>query len=106
MHVFPNEMKQYVWMAIPITTFLMFVARALSVLLALLPFRVGIRKKLFVSWGGLRGATPIAFALIPVIEGIPNAHVIFNSVFAIVVFSVLVQMTTLGWVAKKLKLTE
>jgi cell volume regulation protein A len=106
LQVFPGEMKAYVWMSIPIALFLMVVARPASVLLATLPFKGGIKKKLFVSWAGLRGATPIAFALIPVIEGIPKADLIFNCVFVIVIFSVVIQMTTLVWVARKLKLTE
>ena len=54
------------------TLFLFIVARPLSVLASFLPFRQPFRKQLFISWIGIKGATPIVFALIPLIMGVPN----------------------------------
>jgi cell volume regulation protein A len=53
---------------------------------------------------GLRGGVPIVFATYPLIAGIEKAEMIFNLVFFISVTSVLLQGTTLAYVAKLLHL--
>jgi cell volume regulation protein A len=58
------------------------------------------RRRLYISWVGLRGAVPIVFATYPLIAGIEKAEMIFNIVFFISVTSVLIQGTTLSLVAK------
>jgi cell volume regulation protein A len=60
---------------------------------------------LFISWVGLRGAVPIVFATYPLIAGAEKADMIFNIVFFISLTSVLIQGTTLPYVAKLLHLT-
>ena len=57
-----------------------------------------------MSWVGLRGGVPIVFATYPLIAGIEKADTIFNLVFFISVTSVLLQGTTLTYVAKFLHL--
>jgi cell volume regulation protein A len=81
------------------------VARPLGVFSSLAFFKTNTRSKLFVSWVGLRGAVPIVFATYPLIAGIEKAGLIFNLAFFISITSVLLQGTTLGWVAKKLHLS-
>ena len=83
----------------------MFLARPISVFLSLVFYKVGLRKKLFVSWVGLRGAVPIILATYPLTSGVEKANIIFNLVFFISVTSVLIQGTSLPLVAKWLKLT-
>ena len=61
---------------------------------------LNIRKKLFLSWVGLRGAVPIIFATYPMLAGVSVAKDIFNLVFFISVSSVLLQGTTLPMVAR------
>jgi cell volume regulation protein A len=68
-------------------------------------FKTNTRSKLFVSWVGLRGSVPIVFATYPLIAGIPKAELIFNLVFFISITSVLLQGTTLAYVAKLLHVT-
>jgi cell volume regulation protein A len=83
-----------------ISIFLILVARPLSVFLSLLFVKLPTRKKLYISWVGLRGAVPIVFATYPLLAGIDKANMIFNIVFFVSVTSVIIQGTTLSVVAK------
>lgn len=74
---------------------LLLLARPLSVLLALLPFRVPWREQIFVSWAGLRGAVPIVLATIPLAEGIEGADRLVDTVFVLVIVFTLVQGATM-----------
>lgn len=103
--VFPSQILPVIGMGLLISAFLIFVARPLGVFISLSFFNLNRRSKLFVSWVGLRGAVPIVFATYPLIAGIEKAGLIFNLAFFISVTSVLLQGTTLAWVAKKLHLT-
>jgi len=100
--VFPSRVIPLIGMGVLISAFLMFVARPIGVFAALVFFKSNIRSKLFISWVGLRGGVPIVFATYPLIAGIPKAELIFNLVFFISISSVLLQGTTLSWVAKLL----
>ncbi|WP_372452271.1 potassium/proton antiporter [Saccharothrix obliqua] len=85
---------------------LVLVARPVSVLVAALPFRVPWREQAFISWSGLRGAVPIVFALIPLIQGMPDAQHLVDVVFVLVVVLTVVQGTTLPWLARWLRLEK
>jgi potassium/hydrogen antiporter len=103
--VFPKQIIPYLGIGILISLVLILVARPLSVFLSLMFFKMGTRKKLFISWVGLRGAVPIVLATYPLTAGIEKANVVFNLVFFISVTSVLLQGTTLPLVARWLNLT-
>jgi len=103
--VFPKQILPYLGIGILISSLLIFVARPLSVFLALAFFKLEFRKKLFVSWVGLRGAVPIVLAIYPLTAGVEKANIIFNLVFFISVTSILIQGTTIPVVAKWLKLS-
>lgn len=98
--VFPSKVIPVIGIGLLISAFLIFVARPIGVFASLAFFKVNIRGKLFLSWVGLRGAVPIVFATYPLIAGLPKAEMIFNLVFFISVTSVLIQGTTLPYVAK------
>ena len=51
-------------------------------------------------------SVPIIFATYPLIAGVENARVIFNVVFFMTIVSLLVQGTTVGYMAKLLKLID
>ncbi len=84
---------------------LVLLARPLSVLVALLPFRFSLPAQAFVSWSGLRGAVPIVLALIPLTQGRPGARELVGAVFVLVVVLTVVQGGTLPHLAKALGLS-
>jgi cell volume regulation protein A len=102
----PSEFPQALLPAIVIGLVLLLVARPLSVIVSLTPFRIGLRDQAFLSWAGLRGAVPVVLATVPATAGTPGAESIFNLVFVLVVIFTLVQAPTLPWVARRLGLTE
>ena len=101
----PHEMLGVSVCAMLIGLFMIFVARPLTVMLCLLPFRqMTFKAKCFVSWVGLRGAVPIIFATYPVVSEIPGSQAIFNIVFFITLLSLIFQGMTIAPVAKWLSL--
>ena len=98
--VFPSRIVPVIGVGLLISLFLIVVARPLSVLLTLAPFKMNNRVRVFISWVGLRGAVPIVFATFPLMAGLEKADMIFNIVFFISVTSVLIQGTTIPRVAK------
>jgi cell volume regulation protein A len=77
-------------------------ARPLSVIASATPFRVPWREQAFLSWAGLRGAVPIVFALVALVEGAPSGPALVDVVFVLVVGLTLLQGPTLPWVARTL----
>jgi potassium/hydrogen antiporter len=98
--VYPSQIIPVMGIGLLIAAFLIFVARPIAVFLALSPFKMKNRRRLYISWVGLRGAVPIVFATFALIENVPNAQFLFNIVFFVSVTSVLVQGTTLSIMAK------
>ncbi|MCU0309612.1 MAG: potassium/proton antiporter [Acidimicrobiales bacterium] len=98
--VFPSELLDVALPALGVAAALVFLARPLATLVCLLPFRVPLRHQGVVAWVGLRGATPIVLATFPLLEGVPDADLIFDVVFFVVLVSVLVQGTTITPVAR------
>lgn len=99
--VYPKQIVPIMGEGILISAFLILVARPLAVFTALAFAKdMNFRKKLFISWVGLRGAAPIVFATYPLLADIEYATTIFHLVFFISVSSVLLQGTTLPYIAK------
>lgn len=101
--VFPSQIVPFIGVGLLISLFLIVVARPISVFLSLMFFKMRFRRRLYISWVGLRGAVPIVFATYPLLAGIEKANMIFNIVFFISVTSILIQGTTLSVFAKWLK---
>lgn len=104
--VFPSQ-----WGALWIHGILLFlvltlVARPVAVWLGTLGMRIGTRERLFMSWAGLRGAVPVVLATYPAAAGLEIGQEVFNLVFFAVLLSVSIQGSTLGWLARKLGLSE
>jgi len=99
--VYPKQIVPIMVEGVVISAFLILVARPLAVFAALAFAQdMNVRRKLFISWVGLRGAAPIVFATYPLLANIEYSHTIFHLVFFISVSSVLLQGTTLPFIAK------
>lgn len=104
---FPKELFGDALASILPAIALIFVARPAAVFLSYLPFRkVERNKKLFISAIGLKGATPIVFALIPAAAGVEGAQQMAHMVFFIVLISVVLQGAALEPLADKLGLRQ
>jgi potassium/hydrogen antiporter len=78
------------------------VARPVAVTLLLVPVRMRWGERLFVMWGGLKGAVPILLAAFAVIADVRGARTIYNIVFVVVAFSVIAQGSLIPFVARRL----
>jgi cell volume regulation protein A len=81
---------------------LAFVVRPLVVGALLAPTKLDRGEQVFVMWGGLKGAVPILLAAFAILEGADGAARIYGIVFVVVLFSVLVQGTSIPFVAPRL----
>ena len=103
----PHEMVSVALIGALIGVFMIVIARPLSVMLCLLPFKhINFKSRLFISWVGLRGAAPILFATYPIIANVEGANIIFNVVFFVTILSLVVQGTTLSMMANALGVSE
>ncbi|KPH06022.1 cell volume regulation protein A [Rhizobium leguminosarum] len=100
----PSQFPAIIVPAILLALFLIFVARPLAIWLSLLPFDYTQQEIGFVAWVGLRGAVSILLAIMPILGGLENGQIYFNTAFIIVLVSLLVQGWTIKPVAKKLGL--
>lgn len=102
--VTPSELVDTLPEALAISAVLILVARPLSTVLSLLPFGFSRAEHVFMGWVGLRGAVPIVLAIFPLMAELDAARTIFQITFVVVMVSLLLQGSTLAWVARKLKL--
>ncbi|CAG1018049.1 K(+)/H(+) antiporter NhaP2 [Burkholderiaceae bacterium] len=100
--VTPSDMVMTAWPALGVAAVLMFVARPAAVWLCLAPHRFRPNEVWFIAWVGLRGAVPIVLAIFPLMAGVPQAMLLFNVAFAVVLASLLLQGTTISFLARRL----
>ena len=103
----PSEMLDIAVPAVIIGLFVIIIGRPLAVWLCLIPFKkISAKDKVFVSWVGLRGAAPIIFATYPMVADVEDGKLIFNIVFFITLLSLIIQGTTIPFMARKLNLGD
>jgi len=103
--VFPSHLLSVAFSGTAMALFLVLVARPVSAWICLAGSGFSLKEKTMVSWVGLRGAAPIILATIPFLAGLPQAELMFNVVFFVVLVSVLIQGMTIPWVAERLGLS-
>ena len=63
--------------------------------------KVDHKSKAVMFWGGLRGVVPVALMLsIP--DSLPEKQMIIEMTLAVILFSLLIQGTTIGWLMNRL----
>ena len=93
--------------ALAIFGFMLFVARPLSVMGLLTPFRkYTFKQQALVSFVGLRGAASIVFAILAMTDNPLVEQDIFNIVFCLVLISISLQGSLIPWVARKLDMVD
>jgi cell volume regulation protein A len=83
---------------------LAFAIRPLLVGLALWPVRLRRSERVFVLWAGLKGAVPILLGAFIVQAGTAGAPRMYEIIFVVVAFSVIVQGGTVPGLARRLKI--
>ncbi len=104
--VFPSHWADLWPKGIVLFLLLTVVSRPIAVFLGTLGMKLGFRERVFTAWAGLRGAVPIILATYPSAAGLAVGQEVFNLVFFAVLLSIVFQGSTLGWVAKRLGLSE
>lgn len=104
--VFPSQLLSVILKGSILAVLVIIVGRFIVVYLVLIPFKLDKKEKFFISWAGLKGAVPIIFSIFAVSENLDNAQMMFNMIFYMVVFSVILQGMSLKHVAKWLGLLE
>lgn len=102
----PKELVPMLIPAIAVSLILTLIARPLAVSISLLPFRMGLKPKMFLAWSGIKGAVPIVFAFYPLVAGIHGAEALFNIVMVTTFISVIVHGSSVKYVAKLLGILE
>uniref|UniRef100_UPI003563DF69 potassium/proton antiporter n=1 Tax=Pontiella sp. TaxID=2837462 RepID=UPI003563DF69 len=105
LQVFPRQWSGIWLQGIIVFAVLTFISRPLAVLIGTIGMRLGWKDKTFIAWAGLRGSVPIVLATYPAAAGLAVGQDVFNMVFFAVLLSIAVQGSTLGVLAKWLKLT-
>jgi cell volume regulation protein A len=104
--VFPSQLPSAFASAFIVAIFMALIARPVAVFSILSWFKTPIKQQLLVSWVGLRGAASIVFATYALTNNLHVANELFNMVFIIALFSVIVQGTLIPTISKKLDLVE
>jgi cell volume regulation protein A len=81
---------------------LAFIARPFVVIPLLLRTRMRTGERIFIAWGGLKGAVPILLAAFAILAEVDDARRLYEIVFVVVLFSVVVQGSSLSFAARRL----
>lgn len=106
LEVVPSQVLDIAAEGLLVAAVLILVARPFSVFALGLVTDLKRNEKLFLSWVGLRGASPVILATFTVIADVNLPLPIFDLVFFVVLVSVLLQGPTIIFAARKLGLLE
>ena len=98
-----EALDEGVWLdGLLLALLLAFVARPLALAPLLAPLRLRMGERVFVAWGGLKGAVPILLAAFGILAEVEDARRIYEIVFVVVAFSVVVQGGSIPFAAARL----
>ncbi|HHX50253.1 MAG TPA: potassium/proton antiporter [Clostridia bacterium] len=100
----PQEIFTFWRQGVVISLLMIFIARPVAVYLCTAFWPYTMKEKIFLCWGGIKGAVPIVLGTFPLVAGIEQGQPIFNVVFFAVLLSALLQGATMDIAAKKLGL--
>lgn len=104
--VYPSKLTN-IWVpGLMIGVLLILVARPIAVFISLWKEPLNFKEKVFISWVGLRGASPIILATFPIAQGLVWGELLFHVVFFVVLVSLLIQGSTIQKVAGWLGISE
>lgn len=98
----PMELLAVALPGLVLVFILVFIIRPFAVWVSIPSGLLTGKEQLLIGWAGLRGAVPIVLGTYVLSSGIHHGDLIFNAVFFVVIASVLLQGSTLDWVAKRL----
>jgi cell volume regulation protein A len=101
--VFPSRLGDVILTGGAIAIVTAVVARPVAALVVAWGFSVP--ERLMLGWAGLRGATPIVFAIFPITEDSGHGQLIFEVAFFVVLVSTILQGLTIEPVARRLGVT-
>jgi cell volume regulation protein A len=94
--------EQNIWRdGLVLAVALAFIARPVGLAPLLVPLRLRVGEKLFIAWSGLRGAVPILLAAFAILAEVDDARRLYEIIFVVVAFSVIVQGSTIPFVASR-----
>jgi cell volume regulation protein A len=100
---FTDLTKDRIWLdGILLAVLLGFVARPVVVYGLLARMRMRWAEKTFIAWVGLKGAVPILLATFALLEGLDAGSRIYHIVVVVVMFSVIVQGSSVLFAARRL----
>jgi cell volume regulation protein A len=102
--VFPSHLPHVAFAGIGLAAALVFVARPVAVWASTSFLRYSARERALLGWAGLRGAVPIVLGTFVLSSHVRASDTIFDAVFFVVLVSVVLQGTTLEWLAGRLGL--
>jgi potassium/hydrogen antiporter len=101
---YSNLDEASVWLeGLVLAILLAFVIRPLAIAPLLAQARLNRGEKLFLLWGGLKGAVPILLGSLAVLEGVDESARIYGIIFVVVLFSVIVQGGSVPFAAHRLR---
>lgn len=104
--IYPSQVWSVASQGVLISSFMIILARPISVFISLTFSGRSLREKLLISWVGLRGSVPVIMATYPLVAGIENAYLIFNLVFFVSLTSLILQGTSIPYVSKLLRVHD
>ena len=104
--VTPTDLPQVALPAFIIFLCITFISRPVAVVTTLAYTKPSREKIALISWAGFRGAASIVFAIMVLKSHIPMTYNLYNLVFLVVLFSLLIQGATLSKLASRLNMID